>query len=269
MNRNKPILITGTQRSGTTLLNLVLDSHPDVTGIDEAEFDFSALERYLTDERYHPAVAFKLPMYAHVLREFPGIADTGVLWCIRDPRDVVASMLRMTAGNYSGKPISWANNTYGAGFEVYNCAIALGRLAQTDVAQLLGHFPRIAVKPPPFRTHQDGVYTAALCWQLKNALLPHYRAAALPLKEVRYEHLTRAPEATVADILEFLGLPWHDSVMEHHKLHKGRSIGQTDNTRPIDDRSQGKWGDTLSTDDLDVIRTVCGPTAGTLGYDLT
>ena len=33
--KNKPILVLGCQRSGTTLLNLILDSHPQIHGFDE------------------------------------------------------------------------------------------------------------------------------------------------------------------------------------------------------------------------------------------
>lgn len=61
---NQPILITGCQRSGTTMLNLILDSHPKITGVDEMEFRNENLPHYLSHINYHPFVVFKLPIFA-------------------------------------------------------------------------------------------------------------------------------------------------------------------------------------------------------------
>ena len=44
---NRPIIITGSQRSGTTLLNLILDSHPQIHGVDEMQFRNNTLQQYL------------------------------------------------------------------------------------------------------------------------------------------------------------------------------------------------------------------------------
>ena len=43
----KPILITGCQRSGTTLMSLILDSHPEIFNIDEYKFEYFAINTYL------------------------------------------------------------------------------------------------------------------------------------------------------------------------------------------------------------------------------
>ena len=48
---NQIILVTGCQRSGTTMLNFVLDSHPDVHGIDEMQFDVNRMRDYLNSAR--------------------------------------------------------------------------------------------------------------------------------------------------------------------------------------------------------------------------
>ena len=62
-----PILITGCQRSGTTLMNLILDSHPKIWGIDEDRFDFPSIYGYLSAPIPAPFVSFKLPRYAHIM----------------------------------------------------------------------------------------------------------------------------------------------------------------------------------------------------------
>jgi len=95
MIKNIPILITGCQRSGTTLLNLILDSHPQIRGMDEWEFEETLVDEYLTGPEYHPCVAFKLPKVSYLIPALQSIPGIKVLWCIRDPRDVVTSMVRL------------------------------------------------------------------------------------------------------------------------------------------------------------------------------
>ena len=63
---NTPIIITGCQRSGTTLLHLILDSHPEVRGMDEWEVKADLFYEYLTLPRYASCIAMKLPKVAHL-----------------------------------------------------------------------------------------------------------------------------------------------------------------------------------------------------------
>ena len=61
---NTPILVTGCQRSGTTLASLILDSHPLISSIDEMHFDTHHIDDYLTNQKFHPYVLLKLPTIA-------------------------------------------------------------------------------------------------------------------------------------------------------------------------------------------------------------
>jgi len=94
-------------------MNLILNSHPAIRGIDESKFSFPAIYRYL-NEPMAPAklfVAFKLPMYAHMLSFIDTLPGCKVIWCIRDPLDVVASMEKLRATTGSGIP--WAAHPEG------------------------------------------------------------------------------------------------------------------------------------------------------------
>lgn len=262
-----PILITGSQRSGTTMLHLILDSHPAIRGIDEDRFDEAALSDYLSDAGACTHASFKLPDYVHAVhktRRWPGLK---VLFCVRDPRDVVNSMLTLALplGPYS---LPWIAHPYGGALQIYFCATTLAGHLRKEMATLLGDYPGIAVVPPAVRNQEQNVYCAALCWQLVTRLLPVYRAAGMPVGVVPYERLVLNPELLLREVMTFLDLPFDDALLRHHELHTGRSIGDTDNERPIDSRSIGKWRKYLSAHDLRVIESLCAGTAAEFGYDL-
>ncbi len=102
--------IAGCQRSGTTLLRLVLDSHPDIRCLDEAAaYDHlsgrSEMPIALADEA-QLALGFKIPRFAEQLTwpemidpdygRFPAFYDgEKTLFIVRDVCDVVASMLAL------------------------------------------------------------------------------------------------------------------------------------------------------------------------------
>jgi hypothetical protein len=261
---NRVIVITGCQRSGTTMLVLALDSHPHVVGVDETDVRLDLMRTYLGNPEYAPAVSLKLPQLAAAWEFLRGIPGVRVLWALRDPRAVVASMVRLPL-ELDGEPVPWAAHPLGAGMELRSCAQALGGVPP----DLTGAWQRLqgAARTPPARWPLEQLVTsAALCWRLKNDLLPVYDRAGIAYRVVVYEDLVREPEPEMRAILEFLGLDWHDDVLRHHQLHQGTSIGDTDNTRPIDTASMDKWKDVLGPSELEIVQAVCGARAAELGY---
>jgi hypothetical protein len=264
---NKPILITGCQRSGTTLLSLILDSHPDIVGIDETQFEIKQINEYVTGEKYHPSVSFKLPAASHVLwfpKKVPGIK---VLWCMRDPRDVVLSMLNLKL-DLGDTELPWAANPRGARQEIENIAKTLQQSTGMDaaLADLYITYKDIAAKDPFLWSREELVYVAALCWRLKQEILPVYNERGIAYRIVSYEMLVKEPENTIREILDFVELPWHANVLAHHLLHSGVSAGETRNDRPIDSLNTGKWKSSFDTQSLNIIKTLCFTVAAQYGY---
>lgn len=262
---NKPIIITGCQRSGTTLLNLVLDSHPDITAIDELEFDGSRVREYLESPDFHPRVAFKLPAEATSFRSFAHLPELKVLWSMRDPRDVVLSMLNLTMRFVDGVPVSWPNSSPGGEMELDVC---LQMVDTSNLTAAVQEYQRSREVPPHLRTRAQGVLRAALVWELKNALLDLYSAENISYKIVLYERLVTDPKAEIAEVLDFLGLPWHEDVLRHHELHSGVYAGHTRGDKPIDPSNAGKWKGELSAEDLELIWAICGERAEKFGYHM-
>jgi hypothetical protein len=264
---NRPIVITGCQRSGTTLLHLILDSHPHIHSVDEADFDDRSRDSYLHGPEFGPVVSFKLPRVAwnvDFIRRLPGART---IWCIRDPRAVVSSMLRLQLDLDDGEPIAWAAHPHGAEYELHFVLRSMSRAARLSHLRLARQFQRIRRTPPRERDREQQVFLAALCWRLKNQLFLRH-GTAVKMHLVRYEQLVREPDSTLRQVLDIIGVEWNDRVLQHHRLHRGVSIGGTDNTRSIDTASTGKWAYELSAGELDVIATLCSGTARSYDYSL-
>ncbi len=262
---NTPILITGCQRSGTTLLSLVLDSHPQIQGIDEVDFDRTKAALYLSSPEYHSHVAFKLPSHAHRAESFAALAGARIIWCIRDPRAVIASMMNLNL-QAGGRVMSWARHPVGAQREIENGLVMLQHHGRALPAALLQEYGQIRDMPAALRGRGEGLLLAALCWRIKQELLVAYQALSLPLYVLHYEKLATEKETEIRAILDFLDLAWHDDVLQHHRLHQGTSTGLTESNRAIDEKSLAKWKQQLTAVELHRISEICADLARRYGY---
>lgn len=267
MNLLQPVVITGCQRSGTTLMSLILDSHADIVGIDEYAFRYPSVYSYLNTRYAASHIAFKLPQCAPLLSFMNGLPGLRIIWCVRDPRDVVFSMLKLKMDyNQQGKKISWAAHPMCAQAEALNGYWSLTDEAKRRLTPHMKDFQAIMDKDPLERSRRDQIHVGALCWVVKNNLPERYRQEDMDFRAFRYEDLVAQPEPVVRDLLDYLGVAWHDDVLRHHELHRGVSIGDTSNERRIDNRSVGQGNDHFSADELEVIDAVCGPTMQGWGY---
>ena len=262
---NTPILVTGCQRSGTTLVSLILDSHPMVTSRDEMQFDTHHLSDYLTNSNFHPYILLKLPTVAHEVNRIRKLRGIKVIWCIRDPRDTVLSMINLKRGTNRTEP--WVTHPLGGMREIQCCANIVGLNLSAYHLDLFNRYMAIVRNAPQLST-SDAVYSGALCWRLKNELLELYDLLEIDCKILRFESLIKDPKRVIADLLNFIGAPWDDKVLTHHLLHKGVSVGNTDNTKPIDSTVAGKWKKELSEDNIKIIKSICSEIAKNHRYEL-
>ena len=278
MQTRTPILITGCQRSGTTLMNLILDSHPAIWGIDEDKFFFPSIYSYLAAPmpQATPFVSFKLPPFAHILPFIEMLPGCRLLWCIRDPIDVVWSMVKLGSEGVSGN-IPWAAHPSGGWGEINNAYWVLDDKHKRELSEHMVEFARLTEKfvklssTPENRikiARRDCVFIGALCWRIKNELPGLYKGREIDFHVVRYADLVTHPKEGIAGALDYIGADWDDQVLMHHRLHKGTSIGNTSNTRAIDQNSMGTGKRNLSQEEQDLIATICGDTAKKWDYEM-
>jgi tetratricopeptide (TPR) repeat protein len=228
-------LLCGYARSGTTLLEQVLDSHPNIISaeetqvfLDEAFFplkrrlppdalmlpvleaaDRPALHQGRADYFRGMELTLGQPLAGRLLvdknpdstRMIPAyiriLPETRFLIALRDPRDVVLSCF-MQAQPLNGATA--ADLTLAGGTERYAETMCLWR---TLALLLEGHY-----------------------------------------LEVRYEDMVEDLESVARKTLEFLGVPWDERVLAFHETARKklvRSPTYADVTQKIYKRAQGRW----------------------------
>ncbi len=250
-------LLTGFPRSGTTLLEQVLDSHSQIISLEEQDIlsadVFPALgsgdhqvpvaellnrltigEIQQARRRYFDCAEVVLrqavgertlidknpamiPMIPVVLRLFP---ELKLLLAVRDPRDVVLSCyLRYLSLN----PVSV-------------CFLTPERTAERYVSDLHG-------------------------W------LKFREQLATPYTEVRYEDMVADLEAEARRVIAFLGLEWEQQILQYREQTASRMVRSPtydDVARPIYRRAVGRWRNYES--HLESVLPTLEPIVQELGY---
>jgi hypothetical protein len=228
----------------------------------------SKLPEYLNDVKFHPQVAFKKPIYAPFLEWIKNLVPhLRILWLVRNPRDVVASMMGTQLMYTQENLIPWPSHPMGGTKEVLNAIEALTPAFIQSMNAYLEKFIAIAKTHPTEWKITDRIFVGALCWRLKNELPNLYKIANIPFLSIRYENLVSYPRQEVSAILEYLNLPWHEDVLCHNLLHQGVLVGQTNASRPIDTASIGKWKQIFSERELDIVDEITGGLAKSFGYE--
>lgn len=249
--------IVGCQRTGTTLLRLILECHSRI-----ACFDETTAYRMLTEGVEPPSerdlLGFKIPRWTEQLQA-PSLWEYGLdgpvpqfyrqeplLFLLRDPRDTVASMATLKAGRESWLE-AWAMPILDSKLQSLQFRQRFAR----DIALLhASRHPRFAY--------------GALYWKYKTQAFLDYRAAGWPALGVAYEDLVNTPEPHLQAIVRFLGMPWEAGVLQHPQFwHRevfpdGRTVGTTDPRRPIDPSSVGQWQRLFSAEEAHSIMEIAG-----------
>ena len=228
-------LLCGYPRSGTTLLEQVLDSHPDIVSAEETGIfnndalpvlkhglqpdapllnileaaNIPALQRGRAAYFRSMELAVGSPAAGRLLIDKnPGLTpqisafvrifpETRFLIALRDPRDVVLSRFMLPQPVVPGTA---AFSTLEGTVEDYTCTMSL--------------------------------------WRTLAPLMPS------PYLEVRYEDMVEDLESVARRTLDFLGVSWDDRVLgfdEHARNKMVRSPTYADVTQPVYKRAVGRW----------------------------
>jgi tetratricopeptide (TPR) repeat protein len=181
-----PIFVIGMPRSGTTLIEQMLASHPDVHGAGELMLFERAVEEYGRDDvsaigrRYIELLDEVAPADQRVVDKLPSnfrfagllhlaLPNARIIHCMRDPLDT--------------------------GFSCYTTNFSGRQDFAYDLAE-------------------TGRYYRAYA-----ALMAHWRTVVPPdiMLDVQYEDVVRDLETNARRILAFCGLSWTDAVLDFHR----------------------------------------------------
>ncbi|MBT3785064.1 sulfotransferase [bacterium] len=259
--KNSPIFLGGAGRSGTTLLRVILDSHPRIAcgpefrmtptlaqlweAYDQKE---EVLETYGLDRqaknlmfqnlfltlvgRYvshsgKPRFAEKTPGNCRVFKQLSTIfSGSPLVQILRDGRDVVASL----------RSQNWIDVRTGKPMDV-----------TVDTAKAVQHW--------------------------KDSILEGREVLANPTTrpryyEIKYEDLIHSPGAQLHRLFDFLEEPWDERVLDFHNMDRnlaGEASSKQVN-RPLYTSSIGRYRSVLTREDGQIMIEIAGELLSELGY---
>lgn len=233
----RPVFIVGMPRSGTTLLEQIIDAHPEAVGVGERrEFELAAhLLAHRTGRAFPDAIA------AATTEQLDDLADLylGML------DDLAPRLARATT-----TPASHHRR-------VVNKALNLDRLVGLIARTLPGarvivlrrnpldnlvsiHLNPLSPESNPWVGSMEGIIAARRRF---DRLVDHWKATVdIPVLDLAYEDLVSDPETRIREVLDFLDLPFDERCLAFHST--GRvvmtpSANQVD--QPMNTRAVARW----------------------------
>ncbi|MBL7777677.1 MAG: sulfotransferase [Chitinophagales bacterium] len=275
-----PILVIGTQRSGSNLLRLILNQSPHI-------------------EAPHPP---------HILQTFyPLLPRYGNLQEAQNFLQLCTDVAAFVATN----PVPWENidlnpqtifeqSTTPTLIEIFKTIYELKanhKKANYWCCKSMGnthYIPQIeaaGLRPIYIYLVRDGrdvaasfkkavvgekhIYFIAQQWlRDQQAALQHTRAFA-PHRtfQIHYENFIQNPQASLQPLLNMLHIPWTDSLLEYYQSIEAQQTAQAGEmwqnvVKPIDKTNTKNYHKKLSQHELNIFQTVCGSMLRKLGYDV-
>lgn len=225
-----PVFLVGFPRSGTTLLDQVLNAHPALITLEEKP----------TIDVVKQALASRSPGYPDALAGLD--AET-----VRDLREAYFREVARHLPDRGGRILvdKMPLDIIDAGlihrlFPESPFILALRHPCDVVLSGFMQAF-----RPNPAMVHFATLEGTATLYAQVMALWQHYRAL-LPLQVLatRYEDLVADFTAETRRILDFLDLPWDDAVLSYRDRAKDRAIATPSYhqvVQPIYSRSVARW----------------------------
>jgi Flp pilus assembly protein TadD len=228
LRNDKPVFIVGMPRSGTSLIEQILASHPEVHGAGELDF-------------IHHVWVGMLGMLGANFSEYPKCLDKLTTEQVDGLADIYLSPLvamKPDAVRITDKmPLNFLHlGLIAALFPSARIIHCRRDPMDTCLSCSMTHFNY----PQPFK-HDLG--HLGHFYRLYEKLMAHWKAVIdLPMLEVFYEEVVANPEAQSRRMVEFLGLPWNDRCMDFHQSKRPCATASVMQVRrPIYASSVGRW----------------------------
>ena len=281
---NPYVFVVGCPRSGTTLLQRMLDSHPQLAVANDTHFIPGAIaglaprpDLPLTPEIVESVRAFRTGGAGkgfHRLGLPEGTLEDAAAGAETYP-DLVAELYSRLA-ELRGKPLAGEKTP-----DYVRCLPLLHALfPSTKVVHLIrdGRDVTLAVLDwaidstkgrikGPARTplwSDNPVAAAALWWECQvGAGRRDGPELGLAYREVRYEALVARPAETLRDVVGFLELPFDERMLSYRLQPEGRAAAERLPPTP----GLRDWRTQMPPDDLELVEAIVGDLLSELGYE--
>ena len=223
---HKPIFVVGMLRSGTTLVEQILSSHPRVAGAGELP-DIESIARAIP--QHHPdrtAYPEYLPtLDPHLFHGF-GEAYLRRVGAIYPTADRIVDKMPQNFGYLGLIRLLFPNAT------IIHCK---RHAYDTCLSCYFKRFRR--GQEFSFALESLGVY-----YQLYERLMAHWEECDIGFHTIEYEQLIAKPESTVRQLLDGANLEWNESCLGFHKTKRTVETASTHQVRqPLYNTSVARW----------------------------
>ncbi|MGD1703489.1 sulfotransferase family protein [Dapis sp. BLCC M229] len=269
-----PIFILGVPRSGTTLLRMMIDSHPEIMCGPEApwitnqQLDWApslrSLTRFLTRNEWGAVKAFKgveqdliYQLMANFIDEIMSASARShgkIQWAEKTPRNIIAL------------PFLYQLFPHAKFVHIYRD----GR----DVAlSTVGKWKTIPISDKKVKNNYKNALKRWVDWNQK--FCKDAKKVNLNYISIRYEDLVTSPQTEIGKLLEFLEVEWSDKVLEPHAVEhdivtmKGAGMQTFFNRNSIDTASLYRWKKELNWLQKRTTKSIAEETLLKFGYEPT
>jgi hypothetical protein len=229
-------LLGGHPRSGTTLLEQVLDSHPDIISAEETEIFHD--DAYMT-------LARGLPEDTAMLK----VLEAAQAGALRQSRDAYFKAMELSLGKpIRGRLLIDKNPSYtfliaamARIFPEIKFLVALRDPRDVVLSCFMQPFVPLGNTTSSFLSLEGAVDEYAALMGMWRTLKPMLKN---PCLEVRYEDMVEDLESVARRTLDFLGVPWDTRVLrfdEHARQKTVRSPTYADVAKPVFKTAVGRW----------------------------
>ena len=280
--------VVGVGRSGTTLLRLMLDAHPDLSVPPETAFVPKLIDAAREDGATVESLAQVLETHRRWGDFGIDIEELKARW--RDlpalkPGPVVRAFFELYAEQH-GK-LRWGDKTPGYTQHIKKISKVIPEahfihLIRDGRDVTLSRTKTLALKDVP-------IAKSARRWKKRLKRARRQGAKVEHYLELRYETLVSHPEPTLRQICEFIDLPWDPAMLDYHKRSEER-LAELDRdipamggrlprsaesrmalhertTKPVDTKAIGKWRTQMAPEDVAEFERVAGDLLSELGYE--
>lgn len=274
MFSSSPVFIVGTPRSGTTLLRLIMDSHPDIAITPESSFLFRVTplwDKLLSRGGGRDSISKLLGM----LRMIPQVKDWMPASC--NPEEILAdcgqkvTLAAVLDSIYHLYAIEKGKRVWGdkTPKNLHSIDAILRLYPNAKIVVVVRDCRDVALSLRKAEFSNVSYVSSAIRWQNDVDLaIKAMKRHADCVKVVKYEDLLSAPEETLKMLLGFCGLREEPKLLERYATHDDDVVHTKSSLymKPVSKNNIAKWKTSMPDGDVRNIEALAKEGLAYLGY---